>query len=221
MAIERVILELQEKVLNLTDEVDRLNRRVAKLEAGQTATPSEKTSGTVKIKGRITKKILIDCVQAALDGQIPTTAVRKGTRKEGSGLIITKGDHQINITLRGSGYYGEEDVSNRMQYTGFSTLAKKAIMDDDGQMQADFFVFGVSLSEDPTHPRVEFFVFDQEQFKRLLAEKTPSGAEQMYYFYFGQAKDGHYLDDRERNKTVLVDQEHNNWASLINMYQQL
>lgn len=221
MAIERVILDLQEKVLKLSAQVDQLNHRVTELEQQSSRTKGahsmKKTNDNkYQIQGKITKKLLIEGVQEALTNHIPAANIRKGTQAEGSGLIITNGDRQITVALRGSGYY---ERSGRMKYTGFSTLTKDAIMDHDGKMRYDFYVFGVSLSDDPEVPHIEFFIFNQQQFRQLLAQKKPGGASQMYYFYFGETADGHFIDDRERDTTVSVDEEHDSWANLIQQYQ--
>ncbi|MGN1280055.1 MAG: hypothetical protein ACI4T4_05135 [Limosilactobacillus sp.] len=226
MDLEKLILELQSRVLYLGEKVDRLNSRIDELEAAEEeasaagsnqATAARKT----KIKGKISKNELVDGVKKALAGQIPANHIRKGTRREGSGLIISSGEHQIKICLRGSGYYGKEDVSERMQYTGFSTINEATIMDEDGRMNYDFFVFGINHSDEPGQPHLEFFVFDQKQFKNLLEEKKANGANRVYYFYFGETTDGHYIDDRERDKTVLVDDEHADWDALVQQYKEI
>lgn len=223
MDLEKIILELQSRVLYLSEKVDQLSSRVDELAADEV--PADPTSNTqsastrkTKIKGKISKNELVASVKAALAGQIPANNIRKGTRREGSGIIISNGDRQLKLCLRGSGYYGKEDVSERMEYTGFSTINEATIMDEDGRMNYDFFVFGINHSDDPDQPHVEFFVFDQAQFKHLLEQKKANGANRVYYFYFGETTDGHYIDDRERDKTVLVDDEHGNWDAVVRQY---
>ena len=176
MDLEKIILELQSRVLYLSEKVDQLSSRVDELAADEV--PADPTSNTqsastrkTKIKGKISKNELVAGVKAALAGQIPANNIRKGTRREGSGIIISNGDRQLKLCLRGSGYYGKEDVSERMEYTGFSTINEATIMDEDGRMNYDFFVFGINHSDDPDQPHVEFFVFDQAQFKHLLEQK--------------------------------------------------
>lgn len=223
--LEKLILELQSRVLYLSEKVDRLNSRIDELEAVEEATGTANAQSTsvrkTKIKGKISKNELVNGVKDALAGQIPANNIRKGTRREGSGLIITNGERQIKLCLRGSGYYGKDDVSERMQYTGFSTINEDTIMDENGQMNYDFFVFGINHSDEPDQPHIEFFVFDQAQFKELLKQKKANGANRVYYFYFGETTDGHYIDDRERDKTVLVDAEHANWDKVVRQYNEL
>ena len=156
-----------------------------------------------------------------MSGKIPSEDILKGSRKEGSGIVITKGDQKLKLSLRGSGFYGREDVNPRMLYTGFSTISKKAIVDDNGQFIYNFFVFAVNHSEDAENPEIDFFIFDQDEFNKLLDEKTPSGKNKMYYFYFGETVNHHYIDDRERDKEINLDHEHNDWDKVVKAYEKL
>lgn len=222
-SLERIIIDLQEKVLDLTDKVETLTKEVNSLKEENNTYPisAKGTNTTSKIKGSISKDKLIASIKKDLSNQINADDIVKGTRRDGSGIIIKKGSNTIKICLRGSGYYGKKDVSSRMMYTGFSTLTKGTIENDNGQMNYDFYVFGVNRSDDSNNPMVEFFVFDQNQFKNLLEKKIPSGKNQSYYFYFGETTDGQYIDDRERDKVVSIDNEHNNWTKLIKKYEEL
>ncbi|WP_283582989.1 hypothetical protein [Limosilactobacillus difficilis] len=226
ISVERILLDLQERVLALTDRVDDLSRQVDQLKAAAQKQaenqPEERktTQRSPKIKGSLSKDQVVAAVKAALASKIPAQNIRKGKRSDGSGIVISKGSHKIKLCLRASGYYGQADVSSRMLYTGFSTLSKKAI-ESAGQLNYNFFVFAINTSDVPHQAKIEFFIFDQKEFKRLLQEKTPSGRNAMYYFYFGKTVDGHFIDDREKNRKVVIDRAHGNWDQLIQYYQQL
>lgn len=225
MGLDRIILDLQDKVLKLSDEVADLRQEVEKLKTAPmpTATTPVKADKATnsKIRGSLNKKDLVTAVRRNLADKIPVKDILKGTRKEGSGIVIAKGDRKLKLSLRGSGFYGKDDVSPRMQYTGFSTISKKTIYDVDGQFAYDFFVFAVNHSDDPDQPAIDFFVFDQPSFQRLLDAKTPSGKNAMYYFYFGQTVDGHYIDDRERDTELILDADHDAWDRVVAAYDKL
>lgn len=233
--LERIILDLESRILKLNDQVENLSQKVDQLEKAQVVT-KEKLSKPIgrktKIKGKISKNTLVECIKKALAGKIPADAIRKGTRNEKASVIISKENgKQIRILLRGSGYYGKEDTSSRMNYTGFSTLPEHNVINGDGhiedtdvQMSYDFYIFGVSHGDDPQNPQVEFFIFDQQQFKNFLQQKSYSGPDdkRVYYFYFGETNQGKYkyIDDRERDKELPVDEEHNNWSSIVKKYEE-
>ena len=223
MDLERIIINLQDKVLTLSDEVDDLKKEVQQLKENKTTSSAKSTlrSNTSKIKGSISKNQLVDAVRNSLSGKIPSEDILKGSRKEGSGIVITKGEQKLKLSLRGSGFNGREDVNPRMLYTGFSTISKKAIVDDNGQFIYNFFVFAVNHSEDAENPEIDFFIFDQDEFNKLLDEKTPSGKNKMYYFYFGETVNHHYIDDRERDKEINLDHEHNDWDKVVKAYEKL
>lgn len=225
MGLDRIILDLQDKVLKLSDEVETLQREVAELKNVKpmhtsTAVKPEKTINS-KIRGSISKNELVGAVRRNLADKIPAEDILKGSRKEGSGIVITNGAGKLKISLRGSGFYGKDDVSSRMMYTGFSTISKKTIYDDNGQFAYDFFVFAVNHSDDAEQPDIDFFVFDQDEFKHLLDAKSPSGKNEMYYFYFGKTVDGHYIDDRERNQELILDVDHDAWDKVVAAYDKL
>ena len=74
---------------------------------------------------------------------------------------------------------------------------------------------------DAENPEIDFFIFDQDEFNKLLDEKTPSGKNKMYYFYFGETVNHHYIDDRERDKEINLDHEHNDWDKVVKAYEKL
>ena len=43
----------------------------------------------------------------------------------------------------------------------------------------------------------------------------------MYYFYFGETVNHHYIDDRERDKEINLDHEHNDWDKVVKAYEKL
>lgn len=217
MSMERILIELQERVLTLTDRVDELTTEVNQLKEAQGNEQTKKNMAP-KIRGSLSKDIFITAIKQTLASVIPATAISKGSRAEGSGIVITKGTKKIKMCLRASGYYGKEDVSSRMLYTGFSTLSKSAIEDSGGQLKYDFYIFAINTSDNPANPKIVFFIFDQKQFQKLLAQKTPSGKRSMYYFYFGETVNGHFIDDREKDREVLIDKEHDNWDPVIKYY---
>lgn len=235
MAIEKVILSMQEQLLDLNDRVEKLSKKVNELEKKQQTNNTEKSTNNsstrkTKIKGKLSKDVLIEYLKNILKDEIPSNNIRKGTQKEKASVLISKGDKKIRILLRSSGYYGEADTSNRMRFTGFTTLPEKLIIDGDGHisddnvhMSYDFYIFAVSLTKDSSKPLVEFFVFNQQQFKDFLLQKSYSGRDdnRIYYFYLGQTQQGKYIDDRERDKELSVDEEHNNWNNVIEMYRKL
>lgn len=222
LAFEKVILDLQEKVLSLEEIVNHLNQRVSELEQQvneENVELKKDSTHKSKINGTAKKVDIISSIQDILSSRLPNEVIRKASREEGSGVIIANGERQLKICLRGSGYYGKDDVSKRMKYTGFSSLTKDTIEDRNGQMKYDFFIFAVSRSDDPNKPKFDFFIFNQEQFKKLLSQKKPSGKSSMYYFYFGETTSGHYIDDRERTKNLLVDDEYNNWNGVVEYFE--
>lgn len=221
MNLEEVIIELQSRVMKLSDKVDTLEKEVYEFK-NNPVTPIKSDIGSsqrkTKIIGKSTKPLLIKGIVEALAGAIPVTNIRKGSRNEGSGLILSKDKKQLKLCLRGSGHYKQSDVSDRMLYTGFSTLRSNAIFDKNENLFYDFFVFGINTGEDEDINDFEFFIFTKDQFRNLLDQK-PKGDN--YYFYFGETTDQHYIDDREKGKTILIDNEHNNWQSIIDAYESL
>jgi hypothetical protein len=169
--MEKMVMELYGRIINLEELTTELQKRVEQLESQETLPPKPRTeeeTEEIRVTRSISRKHVIDMLRK----NNPLLKIEKGNRATGADLIITGQKQEITYSFKAKFYHSKSHEEDFIR--GWHSVKKDDVMDED----IKFYIFTVEYNGE-----YHTWFFDRVHLLALCTKKE-ADVNDWYGFYF-------------------------------------